>query len=70
MKTGRSIRIYSGVPDQEVLQTIIHEVLHAIHDDLQLDCFKEAAGHKDLDRVALAMADVLTRNGWLRVGEG
>lgn len=55
-------------PDSVIIlgKTILHEVLHAIHEDLALDCFKDDDGHKDLDRVALAMADVLTRNNWLK----
>ena len=63
----RIIRIYdNGRPDEDIWQTIIHEVLHAIDDSLHLNIDKEDKGDERLDMLALALTDVLFRNKWIR----
>ena len=71
----RTIRIYynnRGI--QEVWHTIIHEVLHAICDQLHLTCFKgncsnEKIAHNELDIIATTLLDVFVRNNWIELEE-
>lgn len=61
----RSIRIYEGeFGDIDVWDTLIHEVLHAIGVELHLSLAKDEK-HEELGMIALALADVMIRNGWL-----
>jgi len=55
-----TIRVYAQVPDEVILQTIIHEVLHQIADNIHLEI-----DHGQLDEMAGALADTFTRNKWL-----
>jgi hypothetical protein len=64
----RTIRVYdNGRPEVDVWQTIIHEILHSIAIDLHLKAFGEdsMSNHDELDLIALALTDVLFRNGWM-----
>jgi hypothetical protein len=65
---SRSIRVFAGLPEAEILQTIIHEVLHAISCELHLKIWNYDTddGHDELDLVAMALADVMNRNNWLK----
>jgi hypothetical protein len=63
----RTIRIYANDrKDSDILETLLHEILHAIDNDLKLECFKEEKGHDELDIIANTLADTLIRNGWLK----
>ena len=63
----RIIRIYdNGRKESEILETLIHEILHAIALDLKLKCFDGEDGHEDLDKLALVLADTFARNNWLK----
>lgn len=63
----RSIRIYDHErSDPDVWQTLLHEVLHAIATDLHLKVLGNKENHDELDLVALALIDILLRNGWLK----
>ena len=67
----RTIRIYdNGGPAQDVWQTIIHEVLHGILTMLHLDKLYTEDAHDEMGSLALALADVFIRNGWLVGMEG
>jgi hypothetical protein len=62
----RTIRIYDNdQPVEDVFGTILHEVLHGLTSALNLKEFEK--NHDDLDVLALGLADVLIRNGWLTV---
>jgi hypothetical protein len=65
----RTIRVYANNRTREdIWQTIIHEVLHGIANDLHLK-FLDASDkekHNELDILALALADILFRNGWMK----
>ena len=62
----RTIRIYTGdKPNSDIWHTLIHEVLHGISSDLNLVLGKDEH-HDDLDVLALALTDVLFRNGWMK----
>ena len=62
----RTIRIYDNDnPDEGVWQVIWHEILHAITDSLHLESLTKEEAHDDLDLLALALVDVLNRNGWV-----
>jgi len=62
----RTIRIYDNqTVDGDILHYLLHEMLHAIASELNLVLDKEEY-HDDLDVLALALSDTLTRNGWLK----
>ena len=63
----RTIRVYdNGKPDGDVWETVLHEVVHGIVTDLNLDDVK--LDEDTVGLLALALTDTLVRNGWL--GEG
>jgi hypothetical protein len=63
----RTIRIYdNGQPDGDVWQTIFHEILHGIAEELKLSALSDEDNHDELDVLALALTDVLFRNGWIK----
>ena len=65
----RGIRVYEkDRTSQDVLHTLIHEILHGIVSALHIDDEK-VDDETTIDVLALALADVLTRNGWLKEGE-
>lgn len=65
----RTIRIYKNErPVEDIWGTVIHEVIHAIEEPLHIKAFEGKRGHDELDILAKALADVLIRNGWLKVG--
>jgi hypothetical protein len=63
----RTIRIYdNGRPLEDIFQSVMHETLHAIAEELKLELRKNER-HDELDLLALALTDVLFRNGWIQV---
>jgi hypothetical protein len=63
----RTIRIYdSDRPAEDIWQCIFHEVLHGISELLHLQCLGDENNHEELDLLALALADVLFRNEWMK----
>lgn len=65
----RTIRVYdNGRPAADIWQTLLHEVLHAIASQLHLKAMSDASNHDELDIIALALTDVVTRNGWMQIG--
>lgn len=61
----RTIRIYdNGRPVEDVFQSVMHEVLHGISEELKLRLSKDE-NHDELDILALALTDVFFRNGWI-----
>jgi hypothetical protein len=62
----RTIRIYvNEIPIEDVWHTILHEVLHAIGKALHLEVLYKTEDEETVDLLALALTDVLIRNGWL-----
>ena len=65
----RTIRIYdNGLSIEDIWQTLWHEILHAIAEQLHLNLNKEK-NHDDLDRLALAINDLLFRNNLFKAGQ-
>ena len=63
----RTIRVYNkGRPKEDIWGTIIHEVLHAIDEQLHLNLFEGDEGHDTLDILELALTDTFFRNGWMK----
>lgn len=64
----RSIRVFdNGNTEQDVLQILIHEILHGIVADLHINTIKNAGDAEEvIDLLALALADVMTRNEWIK----
>lgn len=61
----RTIRIYSkDRPEEDIWETIIHEVLHGIAEGLHLKSMMDDKNEDELDILSLALADVLFRNNW------
>lgn len=69
-----SIRIYdNGRSEQDIMQTLMHEILHCIGWDLKLDILDKGSGrdqdkHDELDVLALALVEILVGNGWVKLG--
>jgi len=62
----RTIRIYDNkTVSGDTWHYIWHEVLHAIASELNL-VLNKSEYHDDLDILALALSDVLIRNGWMK----
>lgn len=62
----RTIRVYKNKrPYEDVWQTIMHEVLHGIANALKMRLNNNDM-HDELDLLALAIADVLFRNDWMK----
>ena len=63
----QTIRIYDNDrPGEAIIEALLHEILHGIHTELRMKCFDDDAGHVTLSLIAMALADVFTRNGWLK----
>lgn len=67
---SKTIRIYDGGrPTEDIFQDVLHEILHGIEQQLKMSCFSGEDGHKELDILALMIADVFIRNGWITFEE-
>ena len=65
----RTIRVYdNGRSLNDIWQTLIHEILHAIGSELHLK-INEEKFHEELDTIAVVLTDVLFRNGILKFPE-
>ena len=65
---SRSIRIYQNErPQEDVWGTVLHEVIHGIVTELHLKWLDKDENHDEMERLSLALTDVLIRNGWLKV---
>jgi len=61
----RTIRIYDhGRSEEDLWETILHEILHGIAQALHLKELKGEKNHDQLDLLSLALTDVLFRNKW------
>ena len=66
----RTIRIYdNGRSMEDIWQTLFHEILHGIAELLKLSSLNKDENHDELDVLALAIVDILIRNGWF-IGTG
>lgn len=67
----RTIRVYdNGRTPGDILHTILHEVLHAITYELNMKWITDSSEEENtVDLLSLALADILTRNDWLKKGE-
>ena len=64
----RTIRIYyKNKPLEDVFITLLHEILHAIDGELEMDLFSSMGDdeEKSINVLALALFNVLNKNGWL-----
>ena len=59
------IRLFSGRPKEAVFATLLHEVMHALEDRLNMEVFTNDEPHYKMDSMMYAFADVFIRNGWL-----
>ncbi len=65
----RTIRVYdNGRTVADLWETILHEVIHALSEELHIpglhgDCHEK---EEAVDLLGLALADTLLRNGWLK----
>ena len=69
----RNIRVYDGGRcAEDILETIIHEILHAIGEAFKLDILDKGRGedadkHEELGVLALALMDVFLSNGLIKL---
>lgn len=62
----RTIRIYdNGRQDGDILQTLMHEIVHAIDEEFHLKIY-DKMGEDVIDLLGSGIADVLLRNDWLK----
>ena len=62
----RTIRVYDhDRTAEDVWETILHEVLHGIASELDIEALKGDDCEHIIGLVALALADVFVRNGWI-----
>lgn len=63
----RTIRVYSNETlIEDIWQTILHETIHAIAEELHMRGIQGAANEETVALLALALTDVLIRNDWLK----
>lgn len=66
----RTIRIFDDGKrtETDIFHTVIHEILHGIISDLNLSSLDTGnkKQHDEIDSLALALADIFTRNKWLK----
>ena len=59
----RTIRVYKRDRSfQDIFQTLMHEVIHAIAEQLSLNVLDEEDNHPVIDQLAVALSDFLFRN--------
>lgn len=64
----RTIRVYdNGRSVEDIWDTLLHEIIHGLAQELHLYALKDEDNHDELDVLALGLRDVLFRNGWLAV---
>jgi len=61
---NKEITVYK---DGHEMQTILHEVFHALSEILHLKCFDGKKGHKELDILSSAVMDFLIRNNIVKL---
>lgn len=62
----RTIRVYEkDRAKEDIWETIIHEVLHAVDEHLKLKLFDDD-DHDSLGILALALTDIFFRNDWMK----
>ena len=64
----RSIRLFDDKTtqtDESILHNLLHETIHGITNALKIDFGQANDDEVVTDLLALALADVLTRNGWI-----
>jgi len=63
----RSIRVYvgEGRPLVDTWQTLVHEVVHAICSQLNIEALQGEDHNDDVDLLALGLVNVLFANDWL-----
>ena len=63
----RTIRVYKAVNINDQLHVLLHEMVHAIVEELHIDSISRAKDYENIvDLLALGLMDTLTRNGWLK----
>lgn len=65
-RDDRTIRVFRGsLSTPDILQTIVHELIHAINEMLHLKDVEDDGDNHDLDRLAVTLVDTFVRNGWI-----
>ena len=61
----RTIRVYdNGRVNGDILETIMHEMVHAIAQDLNIKVIKD--DEDVIELLGLAIGDTISRNGWIK----
>lgn len=64
----RSIRVFAKDRQlADVLDTLLHEVMHGVAIELKLKHFTDEEAHDDLDVLAMGLTCVLMQNEWIEV---
>jgi hypothetical protein len=63
----RAIRIYKGDRDKgDILQTLLHEIMHGIDEHLGFSIFDNYEQHKKMDAIIKSLVDTMIRNGMIK----
>ncbi len=64
----RTIRVYdNGRHISDIFETIIHEIIEAIKEELNIKSLQN--NHDDLELLSIGLADTLLRNGFVKLDE-
>lgn len=64
----RTIRVYDNDrPAKDIWDTILHEILHGIAEELNLKSFRDSDNHDELETISITLMDTLVRNSWLEI---
>ena len=64
----RTIRVYANNRSMEdVWETIIHEVIHGIASELNIDRLEKDDAEDDVAVLSVALTDMLIRNNWMEI---
>lgn len=61
-----TIRVFTGTTDDEIFDSIVHEVLHGIVENLRIKGITDSPDYEDIIALlALGLSDFLKRNNWV-----
>lgn len=63
----KTIRIYNDPNQNDLLDTLLHEILHGIIEELNLTKFADDKAHDQLEALSTVLADTLVRNNIIKL---
>lgn len=63
----KTIRIYNCSNNTDVWKSILHEVIHGIAEEYNIDVLDKDENHDSVDLLSKALIDTFVRNGWIEI---